>query len=244
MKAVILAGGFGKKLYPITENEPKAMLGIGNRTVLDYLVYNFESTKKIDEYVIVSNHKFYSLFLQWANTRDEKVTVIDDGAEDDTQVYGGVKDIQLAIDKLAIDEDTIICASDLLFDFSFISFIDYSMRKGTTCCLRYYEENELKLNRSLVADIGFNDDVKSIECKPKDPRSQWCIPHLYYFVKDDVAKIKEALGAGINPDSLGEMIEYISKQSKMYAVEMPGAFARLTNEASLRKARKGFNPYG
>lgn len=243
MKVIILAGGFATKLYPITENEPKALLEVGNKSVLGHLIANFESTRKVSEYIIVSNHKFYAKLCQWANTRNENITVIDDGAASKETIYGAVKDIQLALDKFGVDEDCVIAASDLLFDFSFVSFIDYSQRKAASCCLRFYEESDIKIHRLTVADMAFGDKVNSVECKPREPKSQWCIPNFIYLAKQDLGKVKEALDAGIDPDSFGQMIEYVANNTTIYSVEMPGAHARLTNEASLRNARKSFNPY-
>ena len=243
MKVIILAGGFATKLYPITENEPKGLLEIGSRSIVGNLISNFSSTRRVDEYIVVSNHKFCAQFAQRANTRKEKITVLDDGATEKANIYGAVKDIQLAIKECNIDEDCIVVASDLLFDFSFVSFIDYSIRKGTTCCMRYYEENELKLHRVTVADVGFDDKVKKLVYKPRDVFSNWCIPNLYYFKKEDLMLVDEALENGVDPDSFGQFAEYVSKKSPIYCVEMPGLHMRITNEASLIKARKSFNPF-
>lgn len=243
MKVIILAGGFATKLYPLTENEPKSMLEVGGKSVIDHLVSNFESTKRIDEYIVVTNHRFYARFSQWALTRREKITVLDDGAADNSEVYGAVKDIKLAVDKCSIDENCFIITSDLLFDFSFMSFVDYCIRKNTDCCMRFYEENEIKLYRNTVADMGPDDKVKSIVCKPREPFSNWCIPHFYYLLKEDIARIDEAFAAGIDPNSIGQFIEYLSKTSVFHSVEMPGIHARITNEASLRSVRKNFNPF-
>ncbi len=37
MRAIILAAGFGTRLYPLTKDRPKALLPLGNKTLLEYL---------------------------------------------------------------------------------------------------------------------------------------------------------------------------------------------------------------
>ena len=72
MKCLILAAGYATRLYPLTENFPKPLLTVGEKTILDWLIDDIDSatdekTKPlIDEYVVISNHKYASHFEKWA----------------------------------------------------------------------------------------------------------------------------------------------------------------------------------
>ena len=58
MKCLILAAGYATRLYPLTENFPKPLLKVGEKTILDWLIDDMSKTGKIDEYIVVTNHKF------------------------------------------------------------------------------------------------------------------------------------------------------------------------------------------
>ena len=51
MKCLILAAGYATRLYPLTENFPKPLLKVKNKTIIDWLIDDIEKTKKIDEYI-------------------------------------------------------------------------------------------------------------------------------------------------------------------------------------------------
>ena len=59
MKALILAAGYGTRLYPLTLNKPKALLEIGDKTILGHILDSVFGIEKCDIAYIVSNKKFY-----------------------------------------------------------------------------------------------------------------------------------------------------------------------------------------
>ena len=79
MKCLILAAGYATRLYPLTENFPKPLLVIKEKTIIDHLIDDLENGKNIDEYIVVSNHKFINHFNEWKKTRNENIIVLDDG---------------------------------------------------------------------------------------------------------------------------------------------------------------------
>ena len=92
MKCLILAAGYATRLYPLTENFPKPLLEIGNKTILDWLVDDIDTLGVVDEYVVISNHKFAHHFENWAKTKKQKMTVVDDGTSSNETRLGAVKD--------------------------------------------------------------------------------------------------------------------------------------------------------
>ena len=73
MKAIILAAGYAMRLYPLTENTPKALLPIGGRVMQDYLMGPIAEISAIDVAVIVSNHRFAGQFAAWYTPGDEEM---------------------------------------------------------------------------------------------------------------------------------------------------------------------------
>lgn len=56
MKCLILAAGYATRLYPLTENFPKPLLKVGDKTILDWLVDDIDTAGLVDTYVVISNH--------------------------------------------------------------------------------------------------------------------------------------------------------------------------------------------
>ena len=69
MKCVILAAGYATRLYPLTENYPKPLLKVGEKTILDWLIGDLRGSGKIDRFYVVSNAKFFGIFEKWAACR-------------------------------------------------------------------------------------------------------------------------------------------------------------------------------
>lgn len=57
------------RLYPLTENFPKPLLKVGEKSILDWLVDDLVETTDIDEFVVISNHKFAQHFEDWKNNK-------------------------------------------------------------------------------------------------------------------------------------------------------------------------------
>lgn len=72
MKCLILAAGYATRLYPLTENFPKPLLCVGDKTILDWLIDDIDGAGLVDEYVVISNHKFAQHFQEWAGVRPRK----------------------------------------------------------------------------------------------------------------------------------------------------------------------------
>lgn len=224
MKCLILAAGYATRLYPLTENFPKPLLEVNGKTILDWLIDDIESFNKIDEYIIISNHKYINHFNKWKNLKNisNKITIIDDGTISNENRLGAVRDIELAINSLNIKDDLFVLAGDNLLDFSLHEFINYFYQKNSTCIMRYYEENSEKIKKSAEVVIDDNDLVLEMNEKPELPKSNWCAPPFYIYKSEDVNRVSEALNDGCKYDAPGSFIEYLCKKNNVYAMEMPG----------------------
>lgn len=193
MKCIVLAAGYATRLYPLTENFPKPLLEIKGKTILDWLLDDINITGEVDEFVVVSNYKFYDYFVAWAKDKTYKVTVLDDGSLSNDTRIGAVKDIQFALDSAEISDDVLVIAGDNVLDFSFSSIISFFKEKGTSCIMKYYEE-KLKEGKSYCVTETDNDDkVIYMREKVENPTSHYLVPPFYIYRKEDLSLIKKAL---------------------------------------------------
>ena len=244
MKCLILAAGYATRLYPLTENFPKPLLAVAGKPILDWLIDDVEAL--VDEFVVISNHKFAGIFEDWAAARhsrldrESKITVLDDGTSSNETRLGAVRDIQFAIDALGLDDDLLVMAGDNLLDFSLVRFVEYARAKGTSCIMRYYEPSEEKLHKTGVATVDENDLIVEMEEKPAQPKSHWCCPPFYFYRRSDVPLVKVGINGGCGVDAPGSFIAWLAGQTPVHAWEMPGRRYDIGNLASYEEVQRSY----
>ena len=244
MKCLILAAGYATRLYPLTENFPKPLLKVGEKTILDWLVDDIDASGLVDEYVVISNHKFAPHFSKWAAAKPQQITVVDDGTCSSETRLGAVKDIQFAIDQLNLDDDMLVIAGDNVLDFSLTKFIAYAQQKGTSCVMRYHEPSEKKLQKCGVALVDENDLILSLEEKPVEPKSHWATPPFYFYTRKDAQLVKVGIEQGCGTDAPGSYIAWLCAQTPVHSMEMPGSrydIGNLESYQQVQETYKGIN---
>ena len=240
MKCLILAAGYATRLYPLTENFPKPLLKVGQKTILDWLVDDIHSCGLVDEYVVISNHKYAHHFDAWAKTKAMKVTVVDDGTDSNETRLGAVRDIQFAIEALKLDDEMLVIAGDNVLDFSLTKFIRYAQQKKTSCIMRYYEPSQQRLTKCGVVEIDDTDRILSMEEKPARPKSNWCCPPFYFYTREDARLVSGGIAAGCGTDAPGSYIAWLSTQTPVHAMEMPGRRYDIGNLESYEAVQKEY----
>lgn len=217
MKVVILCAGYATRLYPKTLHTPKALLEYKGKKVLDYLI---EDLIKY-EIILVSNHKFYSKFLEYS--KDKNIRVIDDGSTCNENRLGAGNDLLFALKD--INEDTLVMACDNLLDFSLSQFIDYFYTDRVSTIMYYKEKDEEKLKRTGQTILLEKRVIKFKE-KPNQSISNYAVPPFYIFSKEDLEIIKKLKK---NYDSLGSIIEEVVDKIELKAFLMPSKRLDLGN---------------
>lgn len=240
MKCLILAAGYATRLYPLTENFPKPLLKVGEKTILDWLVDDIETAGIVDEYVVISNHKFSLHFDEWAATKTQKITVVDDGTSTNETRLGAVKDIQYAIEQLKLDDDMLVIAGDNVLDFSLTKFLTYAMKKQSSCIMRYYEPEFKKLLKTGVVTVDDTDKVLHMTEKSPEPATHWCCPPFYYYTRDAAKLIQKGINEGCGTDAPGSYIAWLCTQVPVYAMEMPGSRYDIGNLESYEQVQKEY----
>ena len=242
MKCLILAAGYATRLYPLTENFPKPLLEVAGKSILDWLLDDIDNIEGIDEHIIISNHRYVEHFENWKKNSKLKnpITIIDDGSMSNETRLGAVKDIQFAIDTLNLDDDLFIVAGDNMLDFSFQSFVDLFHEKNAAVVMCNYEEDVNTLRRCgvMIPDSDFR--VVSMEEKPQDPKSNWCVGPFYIYKKDELHIIKQGIEDGCGTDAPGSFVCYLCEKTDVYALKTPGNRYDIGTLESYEEVKKVF----
>jgi len=131
MQVLILAAGYATRLYPLTLNQPKPLLPVAGKPMLEHIIDHLATVKGLDEMFIVTNQKFVSHFTDWSEKyRREKTAfqfkIINDGTTSDADKLGAIGDIHLVATQEKVKGDLVVVAGDNLFDSSLAPFVEFA----------------------------------------------------------------------------------------------------------------------
>ena len=143
MQCVLLAAGYATRLYPLTENMPKALLRLGKKTILDMVVEKIDEVEDIENIYIVTNEKFSDHFLNWSKSYkgSKQIKIINDRTTSNDNRLGAIGDLKYVIGLENISDEILVMASDNIFDFSLNDFVDmYREKKCDMICAHKIEK--------------------------------------------------------------------------------------------------------
>ena len=222
MKCLILVAGYATRMYALTKEYPKPLLKVQDKAILDWLLEDLQSSDQIEEYILISNHKFIEQFRRWAQKQPVPIRLVDNGTCSNEERLGAVRDIQFAVDAAGIDDDLLVVAGDYLTDFSITHFIDFATEKHASCIMHCFEPDLKALRRGGVCELDEDGRVLSMEEKPAEPKTHFAALPFYYYTAADVRKIKTAIAEGCGTDAPGSLVSWMCRNSTVYSMEMPG----------------------
>ena len=219
MKSIILAAGYATRLYPLTENQPKPLLPVAGKPMLNYIMEKIEEVSNIDEVFVVTNNKFFLTFVQWkANNEDKftkKITIVNDKTKTNEDRLGAIGDIHYVIDTMNIDEELLVIAGDNLFEFSLGEFVDFA--KGRSSLAVYDLKDKSKIaNKFGCVELDEESKLIGFEEKPSNPKTTLASTACYFFTKDDVELLENCIKENNKPDNTGDFIQYLSEKKDVF----------------------------
>jgi len=224
MKAIILIAGYATRMYPLTENQPKALLPLKGKPVIDYIVEQINQLPEVDKIYAVTNHKFYTHFCNWAKTAPTNipVEVINDGTTSNENRRGANGDIQFCIDEKNIDDELFIVAGDNYFTYDLKEQLNMFRTTGCDTIAGKELDDIEQLKAFAVAKLDANGKVLDLVEKPQVPESNIAIYATYFYKKETIPLFKQYLDEGNDPDKPGSFPQWLHKTRDVYAYIMNG----------------------
>lgn len=238
MKVLIMAAGYGTRLYPITKDTPKPLLDVGGRPMIDYIVDKVKAVDEVNELLVVTNDKFYDRFQEWSEDRKFPwpVTVLNDGSTEDGDKRGAIGDIDFTVKETDIDDDLMVLAGDNLFEFSLEDMVDTFQDKNENVVgvLRFDDDD--KLSKYGIVETNQDSRVVDFQEKPDDPASNLVAMGMYIFPGGKLNLIDQYLAEGGNPDEPGWYITWLVENNTVYAHPFDGEWFDIGDKDSLEQA--------
>jgi len=222
LKAIILAAGFATRLYPLTENQPKPLLTINNKPLLEHIINQISEIPNLEEIIIVSNQKFLNHFQKWRTNfiTQIPITIINNGSTSNENRLGAIKDLLFAINHQNLNnEELLAIAGDNLIQFSFQDFYNqFRQQSQHTIAVYDIQDIEKVRNKHGIAIVNQNQQVTNFQEKPSEPKSTLKSICCYLF-KPNIKSLLEAYLQSNNPDATGFFIEWLIHQTPTYAFQ-------------------------
>lgn len=220
MKTLILAAGYGTRLYPYTKNFPKSLLKIGKRPVINYLLDKIEELDDISRIIVVSNNRFFKQFQLWKDGLKKKypICLLNDLTTSPEDKLGAIGDMHFAFSKQGFTDDFLILGGDNLFKENLIDFIHFAKSKHPSMTIGLFDIKDKQEARYYgVVSLDKENRILKLEEKPAKPKSSLVAMCLYYFPQEKLQLIKEYLSDSLNSrDTAGVYINWLSSKDKVY----------------------------
>jgi len=245
MKVIILAAGYATRLYPLTLTQPKPLLPVAGKPLVELVLDNLAPITAIDRVYVVTNAKFATHFQTWSDhyraTKSKfDFTVVNDGTTDDSNKLGAIGDINYVINTQGLDDDFLVVAGDNLFSDKLGEFGKFCAEKNAPVEAVYDVGNleEIKKYNSITTDA--DGRITFFEEKPKHPVSTLTGIALYYYPKSTIALIKQYIAEGNNPDQPGRLVQWLYPRTAVYTWRVPGLWFDIGSKETLEEANKIF----
>ena len=239
MKLLVIAAGYATRLYPLTLNQPKALLPVGGRPMLDRVLGSLASVEP-DGIYVVTNSKFAPHFREWAAERPE-VTVIDDGTTSDEDKLGAIGDIAFVLEQAQIDDDLVVVAGDNLFSEDLGEFGAFCRERSAPVVALYDVGDLTQMSKYNAIETDAEGRITFFEEKPAGALSTLMGVALYFYPRRTLPLIREYVAEGNNPDQPGRLVQWLYRRVSFYTWRVPGRWYDIGSAETLREADKAFS---
>ena len=245
MKILILAGGYGTRLYPVIKDTPKALLEVCGKTLIDHIVEKFQGISGIEEIVVVTNAKFFNLLSAWGQERSGKpfpIRVINDGTHTPEDRLGAIGDILFVLEQTEFPSDWVIAGSDNIFNYAINDFFPFGAARSPSVTIGCYDLHDLhNASKYGVMELDASGKILSMEEKPKNPKSTLISMCLYFFPKASLSNLRTFVEETKNPDTTGGYLQWLHRKTTVYGFKFSGKWYDIGSLESYNDAQANFS---
>lgn len=212
MDVIILAGGYAKRLWPLTEDKPKSLLKIRGKEILVYLLENLNNFGNVDQIYVATNGEFKNHFIDFFSVHNYNLNielVIEPHTEYSERLgpIGGLEFIRQS--KGA--KDYMIIAGDNLFKFRLSDFFNFYQKVNKSVIALQLPPPFLRgMSQLGIVEIDGIDTVIKFEEQPKWPENTLISTGCYILTQEDFDLVSKYIRTGGKIDSLGKFMRWLA----------------------------------
>jgi len=198
VKGIILAGGSGTRLYPITKGISKQLLPIYDKPMIYYPMSILMLTG-IREILIISNPEYIDNYKAIFGNGSQLGIMIDYEIQDKPR--GIAEAFKIGKQFIGEDEVCLVLGDNIFYGHGLTDLLqeskDIVVSEKKAIIFGYYVNEPSAYG---VVEFDDNENVISIEEKPSNPKGNYAVVGLYFYPNDVVEKVLE-----IEPSDRGEL---------------------------------------
>ena len=222
--AVVLAGGYATRLWPITRHRPKMFLPLGETTVIDRIYTELEAVDRVEEVYLSTNERFapdFAAQLEDSPYDKPQLSVEETVAEDEK--LGVVGALAQLIDREGLEDDLLVIAGDNRFDFAITDFLAYFDRRDGPAIAAHDVGSRNRATSYGVVELD-GERVVDFQEKPDEPKSTLVSAGCYAFPDETLSLFTPYLDAGNDPDEPGWFVQWLQERLPTYAYTFEDAW--------------------
>jgi glucose-1-phosphate thymidylyltransferase len=193
MKGIILAGGSGSRLYPITKIYSKQLTAIYDKPLI-YYPLSILMLAGIRDILIISNKETIPLYTQLFNNGKQIGLNIEYALQD---APNGIAEAFIIGEKFIGKDQVTLILGDNIF-YGYLNFFYDAIQKNTDATIFGYRVNDPE--RYGIVEFDKDGNALSIEEKPSKPKSNYAVPGLYIYNNDVIS-----ISKNLSPSARGEL---------------------------------------
>lgn len=246
MHILILGAGYATRLYPLTLNQPKPLLPVAGKPMVNYVLDNLAVIPDIEDVCVVTNAKFVSHFEKWAadyHRKEPRLTfqILNDGSTDDTNKLGAIGDINFYLETAKVNSDLIVVGGDNLFSKTLEGFGAFCRAKNAPVLAVYDVGNLEAIKKFNSISMDAEGRITFFEEKPQNPTSTVTGIALYFYPAHILPMIRRYVQEGNNPDQPGRLIQWLYTRTPVYTWHVPGLWFDIGGKEMLEEANRIFS---
>ncbi len=211
MKCLILAGGFGTRLYPRTINRAKALLEYKGKPIISHIV---DKVPQNIDIMVSTNKRFETDFRHWQQRINREVEILIEKALRENQKLGAVGSLNFWVESKPIVEDLLVIAGDNYFEFDLAQFIASYDGKHTLVAVYDIGSKDKASQFGVVQLDGHR--IAELQEKPAKPKSSLIATASYIFPQRIFPLLHQYCQRG-KKDNLGSFIAYLIDKDEVHA---------------------------
>lgn len=240
LKAIILAGGFGKRLAPLADEIPKPLLPLRGKPAIDHILPKLLEVG-VEEVVISTNLKFEMHFETWLrDTRLQNIRLEIEPSKSEEEKFGAIGGIARMIQRLGNDDYYVVAGDNVFTDnLNEMTAFFSEIRKPVVAGYHAANLTQLKLGSSVTTDS--KGLIKRFEEKPVNPDMRNPVGACIYILPHkSLLRTREYIDEGMNADEPGRFISWLCGREDVYLYVLKGRLWDIGSVAEYERAKHEF----
>lgn len=238
MDSIVLAGGFAKRMLPLTKNRPKQLLDVAGEPMLSHVLKSLEEISP--ERVIISVNSFFSShFSQFIDDYSGPLNLqlFVESSENEEEKLGALGALNLLFSELNITGPVFIAGGDNLSNFDLSAMVSKSERTNRDVIGLYDVEDNNLAKLYGIAELKSDRIVDFVE-KPSEPKSTLAATAYWLLSTDGISNFFDYINSGGDRDALGNFLAWNIKRNEVLSVSYRGTWYDIGDLESYKAAQK------